>query len=408
MTHPSLRRDPAQAAAWLRTPGAIRARAHALLAVGEADGLPHFTVHPERLDAVAEYVAGVIRRAYPDLRIPHHARWRHFQAGGLDRWADLARRLPDDPAELARTRMDLCVVSVLLDAGAGPGWRYVEPGTGAVLARSEGLAVASLHAFAAGLFSRDGAPRVDAEGLARLDVPALARAFQAGDGNPLAGLDGRAALMRRLGDALRADPDLFGPEGRPGGLFDALRGPSVAAADLLAAVLRGLGPAWPARIALGGVPLGDVWRHPAAAADDATAGLVPFHKLSQWLTYSLIEPFEDAGVPVTGLDALTGLPEYRNGGLLLDLGAIGLRDPALAGHTLPVGHEAVVEWRALTVALLDRLAPLVRARLGRSEAELPLSRILEGGTWAAGRAVAAERRPGGGPPLRVESDGTVF
>lgn len=400
--------DPAQAAAWLRTPEAIRARAHALLALGEADALPHFTVHPERLDGVAEYVAGVIRLAHPDLRIPHHARWRHFQAGGLDRWADLARRLPGDSAEVARTRIDLCVVSVLLDAGAGPEWRYTEPGTGAMLARSEGLAVAGLHAFAAGLFSGDGTPRVDASGLERLDAPALARAFQAGENNPLAGLEGRAALMRNLGAALRANPALFGPDGRPGGLFDAPRGPAVAAPDLLAAVLHGLGPAWPARIALGGVPLGDVWRHPAAAADDATAGLVPFHKLSQWLTYSLIEPFEDAGVAVTDLDALTGLPEYRNGGLFLDLGALRLRDPALAERALPVGHEAVVEWRALTVALLDRLAPLVRARLGRTQAELPLSRILEGGTWAAGRAVAAERRPGGGPPLRVHSDGTVF
>ena len=137
-----------------------------------------------------------------------------------------------------------------------------------------------------------------------------------------------------------------------------------------------------------------------------TAGWVPFHKLSQWLTYSLIEPFQWAEVAVTGLDELTGLPEYRNGGLLLDLGVLAPRDPSLAASPLPVGHEAVVEWRALTVALLDRLADRVRARLGRPD--MPLARILEGGTWAAGRRIAAESRPGGGPPLRVVSDGTVF
>jgi hypothetical protein len=119
-----------------------------------------------------------------------------------------------------------------------------------------------------------------------------------------------------------------------------------------------------------------------------------------------VEVFEDAGIPVTGLDDLTGLPEYRNGGLLLDLGVLALRDPALAAAPLPVGHEAVVEWRALTVALLDRLAERIRARLGRPD--MPLARILEGGTWAAGRRIAAELRPGGGPPLRVLSDGTVF
>ena len=62
----------------------------------------------------------------------------------------------------------------------------------------------------------------------------------------------------------------------------------------------------------------------------------------------------------------------------------------------------------MTVALLDRLAPLVRDRLGVGEESFPLARMLEGGTWAAGRRIAAERRPGGGPPFTIISDGTVF
>jgi hypothetical protein len=40
--------------------------------------------------------------------------------------------------------------------------------------------------------------------------------------------------------------------------------------------------------------------------------------------------------------------------------------------------------------------------------QLPLVKVLEAGTWFAGRVLAAERRPGGGPPIAVESDGTVF
>jgi hypothetical protein len=68
----------------------------------------------------------------------------------------------------------------------------------------------------------------------------------------------------------------------------------------------------------------------------------------------------------------------------------------------------VVEWRALTVALLDELAPKVRAhQLGLSAAQLPLACVLEGGTWAAGR-VLAQRLRGGTPPLNIASDGTVF
>ena len=44
-------------------------------------------------------------------------------------------------------------VSVLLDAGAGAAWTYVEPESGKAFQRSEGLAIASFHSFYAGLFS---------------------------------------------------------------------------------------------------------------------------------------------------------------------------------------------------------------------------------------------------------------
>ncbi|MCH8098107.1 MAG: DUF1688 family protein, partial [Proteobacteria bacterium] len=256
----------------------------------------------------------------------------------------------------------------------------------------------------------------DAAGLAGMTEARLAEAFQAGPDNPLVGLEGRAALLRELGAALEAAPALFGAQARVGNLFDHLArdaGPEgVSAAAILGAVLTGLGPIWPGRIALGGVNLGDVWRHPAVRAEDLTGdltrGLVPFHKLSQWLSYSLIEPLEDAGLAVTGVAALTGLAEYRNGGLLIDLGVLAPRHPGALGETHEVGSELVVEWRALTVALLDELAPLVRARLGKTAAEWPLPKVLEGGTWSAGRRIARERRPGGGPPISVASDGTVF
>lgn len=387
----------------LRDPATIRARCHALLALAEADALDHFAMRTERIDAAAAYVVETIRTRHPDLAIPYHARWRHFSAGGRDRWGEMAAGLADrGSVAVARLRVELCIVSVLLDAGAGAAWRY-RAADGAVLARSEGLAVASLEAFRAGLFSDDPRDplRADAQALARLDATGLGRAFGVAPDNPLDGLEGRAALLRNLGAAVTARPDLFG--GRLGGLFDHLAvSGTVEAAGILAAILDGLGPIWPGRIALHGVPLGDVWRHPRAAAD----GLVPFHKLSQWLAYSLVEVFEEAGIPVTRLDALTGLPEYRNGGLLLDAGVLALRDPVLAATSLSVDHPAIVEWRALTVALLDRLADRVRAQLGRPE--MPLARILEGGTWAAGRRIAAERRADGGPPLRVISDGTVF
>jgi hypothetical protein len=162
--------------------------------------------------------------------------------------------------------------------------------------------------------------------------------------------------------------------------------------------LQALGPIWPGR------PLGDCGRHRAVPGD----GLVAFHKLSQWLTYSLVEPLVDASTAVTALDGLTGLAEYRNGGLFLDLGVIEPRNPALISRILDPQEEAVVEWRALTVALLDRLAERVRAALGKTATDFPLACVLEGGSWEAGRAAALARRPDGRPPLAVASDGTLF
>ncbi len=399
----------------LMSTDAVRERCGRILDAALAGRSRWFDVEPARLDDAADLVAAITRRRYPTLEVPYHSRWRHFEAGGVDRLGALEATAGEacaDPSGRARSRIDLAVVSVLLDAGAGGAWRYADPGTGAVLSRSEGLGVASLRAFGAGLFSSD--PRrplqVDAAGLARLDAARLADAFQAGPANPLVGVEGRVALLRRLGDALAARPGTFGATARPGGLFDALTAGGARAVEaraVLGALLETLGGIWPQGARIDGVAVGDAWRHPAAGGEGATAGWVPFHKLSQWLAYSLIEPFESAGVAVTGLDALTGLAEYRNGGLLVDSGAIVPRDAAVFAAPLPPGTEPIVEWRALTVALVDALAPKVRGRLGLDAARMPLAAVLEGGTWAAGRELAQARR-GGEPPFAIASDGTVF
>ena len=143
--------------------------------------------------------------------------------------------------------------------------------------------------------------------------------------------------------------------------------------------------------------LGDVWPYPPL-------GMAPFHKLVQWLAYSLIEPLRTAGITVTEVDRLTPLAEYRNGGLLIDGGVLTGVAPRWRTTRHPVSSPLVVEWRALTVALIGRLAPMVRERLGVA---LSMAQILEGGTWAAGRKLAAAR-PDSRPPLRVISNGTIF
>ena len=413
----------------LRQPSTIRERCAAITEVVARGQSPHFTLERSRLDAVAERVATLTRSRFPTLQVPFHSRWRHFEAGGIDRKAELDARLNGrSQAAVARARIDLALISVLLDAGAGNRWHYRERESGQTFARSEGLAVASFRAFMTGRFSSEpGDPlRVDAKALAALDARALAEAFQVSLDNPLVGLEGRVTLLHRLAEALRAQPDTFTALGQPGHLFDALthhrHAPElhhhhprpatyhhhVSAARVLGALLDTLSGIWPSGQSLQGTALGDVWPHPAAGGNGVDAGWVPFHKLSQWLTYSLLEPFEWAGVRVHEIDALTGLPEYRNGGLLLDAGVIVPRDVAFAQRAMRPADGWVIEWRALTVSLLDELAPRVRHLLAVDEAAFPLARLLEGGTWAAGRAIAAERREGALPPVVVASDGTVF
>ena len=395
----------------LRSPATIRARCQSVLEAGLRGELAHFHVDLERLVDAARITAEVTRARYPALVVPPHSRFAHFDAGGVPRLAELEREIAHRaPREQARVLTDVVVTSVLLDAGAGDAWRYLEPVSGLALGRSEGLAIASLAWVRAGGLSRTGKPyEVDVGGLSAVEPATLATAFQVREDNPLVGIEGRVHLLRSLGATLAARPDTFGPERRIGGIIDRLAECAVdgglSAETILRTILDALSDIWPGRLTLDGVALGDVWRHPAAGGEGVTQGLVPFHKLSQWLSYSLLHPIRVAGLEVRDLDALTGLAEYRNGGLFLDTGVLVPRDPQALARTHRVDSELVVEWRALTVALLDRIAPRVCAELG---AQLTLPSVLEGGTWAAGRKLAAERRAGGGPPLRIDSDGTVF
>jgi hypothetical protein len=396
--------------AYLRSPIAIRERCGQVFA-WVCEGRSHyFSCDLAQLGRVADYVIEVMHCDYPNLQVPFHSRWRHFEVGGVPRLNQLNNQLTElTPLERAIAKFDLAIVSVLLDAGAGEVWRFHEQSTGLSWGRSEGLAIASLQMFCQGGFSSKNLPQVDALGLQALTAAELATQFQVNENNPLVGLAGRWSLLQKLGQVLISLPHMFGDENpRPGNLVNYLLDKSangqLAAATVLNAVLSGFSDIWPGRLEVAGVNLGDVWQHSGVADDH----LVPFHKLSQWLTYSLLEPLQELGLEIIDLDALTGLPEYRNGGLCLDLGLISVKDPEILQLSHSVSSEVIVEWRALTVILLDRIATTMREKLGISQEELPLVKILQGGTWTAGRKIAAELRTSGKSPIAIASDGTVF
>lgn len=367
-------------------------------------GNTHFHYHEEKLSSTVDFVMNTIRENYPDMNIPFHSRWGHFRPGNVDRSLWLKARIKDlDPMEQARVKWDLVIPSVLLDAGAGAEWKYFEKETSKEYTRSEGLGVASFHLFMSGALSSDGKSlRATSEGLQRVNDALIEEYFQVSPKNPLVGVHGRANLLKNLGRALE-NKHIF-KDGRPGNLIDYLvvkHGKTIPATALLRGVLDGLGPIWPGRETLDGVNLGDAWKH-------SKYGLIAFHKLSQWMSYSLVEPLLEAGITITGIENLTGLPEYRNGGLLLDSGVLSFKNPKDSEQTWGPESDLIIEWRALTVFLLDVIGGEVQKRLGKSPQDFPLAKVLEGGTWWAGRKMAAMYRPGGTPPLNIKSDGTVF
>lgn len=203
-------------------------------------------------------------------------------------------------------------------------------------------------------------------------------------------------------------------------------------------LMDGLAPIWPAsRTVIDGVSLGDAWplsSMPTDSTSEPWESIVPFHKLTQWLAYSLMQPMASLmSIHFAGSELMTGLPEYRNGGLFVDTGVLTLKEVDMArglqtfkseaersggagSEVVPcfeASDDVIVEWRAVTVGFLDELLERVNKQLGLGQwgegEPLTLPQMLEAGSWKGGREIAEVTRPGSkGPPIGIVSDGTVF
>ncbi|CAM1507882.1 Fc.00g047300.m01.CDS01 [Cosmosporella sp. VM-42] len=451
--------DPA---GYLRSLGAVRERSKIVTDKALRNDLKHFDVDMNKFADVVTFVSGLIKRDFdpPFTSIPGHGRYQHFAVGGRDRIAQLLSTWPDniDSSERCRRLIDLFLVSVLLDAGAGTKWSYKSNENGRIYRRSEGIAVASLEMFKSGIFSGDNNKfQVDKQGLQALTVEKLAAGLQSRPGNEMAGLEGRTEMLVRLAGALNDKPEYFGANGRPGNMIDHLLShPSTQASSMLIVplpvlwnvLMNGLAPIWPtSRTAINGVSLGDAWpcqsmpqpggsqkvsAFPNSSNAAAWESILPFHKLTQWLTYSLMQPMQSLlKMHFAGTELLTGLPEYRNGGLFVDMGVLNLKKDDLerglqnyndwcrrtstkgveVAPMFEPGDDVIVEWRGVTVGFLDRLCVEVNRALKKDlhGNELTLAQLLEAGSWRGGREIAEINRPNTKePPILIDSDGTVF
>lgn len=146
---------------YLRTLGAIRDRCYQVYEKAQKGELCYFDVDESKLGAAVDHVAELTRRRFPDLNtIPPHSRLRHLDET-FEEWRQKAQAR-EDKVEFARKLIDLVVVSVLLDAGAGQDWKYTTR-SGKKVGRSEGLAIASVDMFLEGYFSSNSTDSVDGQ-----------------------------------------------------------------------------------------------------------------------------------------------------------------------------------------------------------------------------------------------------
>lgn len=421
---------------YLYTIKSVRETNSSTIPLIESNELLNFDVDLSKLDNVVDYVIATIKDSFPTneslLTIPIHGRFQHFGKGNPTRLTDLIelkfrQELQLSDYEICKRLIDLFIISVLLDAGAGNEWKFTEPGSGLEINRSEGIAVASFHMFLNGDFSSN--PKEDklvvcGSKLRELTGAELGRGFQIGDGNPINGFEGRLKLLNRLGDTLIKNKELF-CNGRPGDLVDYLKGKSgdeneIDIEVLWNALMKGLLPIWPTegRTIVDGYVIGDAW-----PLKNKHGEIVTFHKLTQWLTYSLFKPLMEYGnFKIVHAEYMTGLPEYRNGGLFVDFEVLQLKkhiaedgmklalENGLMLPTFKPDDDVIVEWRSCTICLLDRILPMINAKMGISgtKFELTLPQLIEAGSWKSGRLIAADKRSNGGPPIELLADGTVF
>lgn len=373
----------------------------------------YFNLDLSKIPETSKFVAETIKKNYPDFNIPYHSRWRHFENLPGEPLETITNTWHCSKREYVRRLIDLVTISVLLDAGAGPNWKYVDD-DGNTFYRSEGLAVASIDMFRSGKFSSDLAVchRVNSVGIRSISLEEFKKLLQHSKNTPLVAIEARYQMLMRLADALDAAPEIFGYDiARPGNIVNYIEKISknnhVSLVDIFEVLTENLASIWPTNSPK--IKKGDVWayqylyKHGEPGSD-----LVPIHKIPQWLSYSLCEPLERLGYIIDDVDKLTGLAEYRNGGLFIDFDVLTFKNPKDKEHEYEVGSEVVVEWRALTICLLEVVAKEVRTILGKTIEELPMPKVLQGGTWAAGRAIAKIKRADGGSPLNIRLNGITF
>jgi len=389
-----------------------RERANAIYEMGLKNELHHFQINLDKLPYTVKYVINTIEKNYPDLKIPQHSRIRHFEKFDPNFIDNFNNSFKCSAREKIKKLIDLTVISVLTDAGAGASWKYIKDNK--VYTRSEGLAFASFDMFMSGIFSSDEAcpHRINSKGIQKMTLEDFKKGFQISEDNQLFGIENRYKSIQRLGGCLNDFPEYFGYEiRRAGNLLDYIEENfqnEISIDQFWEILCNTFGMIWSTNQKTIGCR-GDVFVYsPLKKEQQVGSDLIPFHKLLHWLMYSLIEPLETHGIKFTNKEIMIALAEYRNCGLLVDSGLITLKDPTYYEKVHNVGSQLVVELRCLTLIFIDKIKDEINKYYENDGIKLTMSQVLQGGTWASGRLIATEKRNTSEPPIKIRSDGTIF
>lgn len=406
----------------LYKPSEIRARCHEIGEIAINGNGHWFAINSARINSCVKLIEQNCRNRYPELKIPIYSLWREWSGDQGNNWDHRISNFAGDPLFIAKSAIDLVFFTVLLGRNPGNKWYYSRSTSGQRLQHTQAIAAAGIDLFFDHFSSHSveqgwvlGMPE-----LQEISRGKLATALQSSTENPFGGLSRSAIQYQKLAAILKTWSDSGIHYQRPGDLVDeclALCSRSWSLQkqismdslfELLAQRFAGMIEGGLIVEGMNTSSVGDCGWHSGLLREDHTSGVVPFHRALQWLCYSLIEPLALVGITVTDPDTLTGLADVDHAGLFIDTGVLSPHDIELMNSSLTVDSEAVVEWRALTIYLQDRVTEALRKSLKLSAKRLPLSAVMQGGMAHAGTELSMRIRGERGISLHVDTSRSHF
>ena len=272
--------------------------------------------------------------------------------------------------------------------------------------RSEGIAIAIYDMFVSGFFSSSikNKYQVNSSILTYLRFRIFSEKFQNTINNSIIGIKNRHSLLINLGKTLKKNK-----LSRPSDFFDKYNiNDTISVKELWNFIVNDFKDIWNIYNKDDKETIGDIWTHPYLKIPCIEKSeLMPFHKISQWIIYSLIDVIKNYGnYKITDTMILSALPEYRNAGLLLEYQVITPKNRLAFSKIYTIKDTFVVELRGLTIAILEYLLNDINSERSIEE-KYSMSEFLENGSWSLGREIAYKKN-NGDLPINLILEGNYF